>query len=555
MFKKILIANRGEIACRIIRTSKKLGIKTAVIYHPVDAQSLYVKEADEAVCIESISPRAAYLDGEKIIAAARSVGAQAIHPGYGFLAENKLFAEVCGQAGIVFIGPRPRALEVMGQKDKAKQLMQEVGVPTIPGYLGDSQSIEVLSKAAEQIGFPLLIKAVSGGGGKAMRLVSSSEELSSVLPNVQREAQQSFVDARIMLEKYLPNARHIEVQIFGDQFKNYLHLFERDCSLQRRYQKIVEEAPAPNLTEEMQHNLWRSALLAAKSIEYLGAGTVEFLVADQDYYFLEMNTRLQVEHPVTEFITGTDLVEWQIRVASGEALPVKQADLHAKGHAIEVRICAEDPQHDFLPAIGEVKLLHYPTENAHVRIENGIQQNDKITPYFDSLLAKLIVRAETRESALKKLQIALAETKIEGVITNLDFLRKLIEQLQHFTQPLSTQSLPEIISLFKQTEISPWEQSIGWRLNASSVGMKERINQHHITDNHNAAGLQAPMPGIVVQIYVKEGKSVAAGDRLLAIEAMKMEHTIRAPYAGIVQKLHYKLGDLVNVGDVLVEVV
>ena len=322
--------------------------------------------------------------------------------------------------------------------------------------------------------------------------------------------------------------------------------------MQRRYQKILEEAPAPDLSEETRQGLWQAALLAAKSVEYVGAGTVEFLVADQAFYFLEMNTRLQVEHPVTEFITGVDLVEWQIRVASGEAIPVKQADLHAQGHAIEVRICAEDPQNDFLPAIGEVELLRYPQANSHIRIENGIQQDDKITPYFDSLLAKLIVKGQTRTEALQKLQIALAETQITGVKTNLHFLQQLVQELQDFTQPLTTQSLPEIIRRFDKA-ISIWAQKQGWRLNAPSVGMKEIVNEHSITDSSHVPGLQSPMPGVIVQIYVQEGQTVAAGDRLLAIEAMKMEHTIRAPSAGVVQKLYFKLGDLVNVGATLVE--
>jgi len=427
MFGKILIANRGEIACRVIRTAQRLGMGTVAVYSSADANALHVRLADEAVAIGPAPARESYLDVAAILDAARCTGAEAIHPGYGFLAENAEFAAACASAGLVFIGPPVEAIRTMGSKSAARSLMTAAGIPVVPGYHGDEQSEEKLTAEAEQIGYPVLLKAVAGGGGKGMRIVSTPRELNANLESARREARAAFGDERMLVEKYLHHPRHLEVQVFGDSHGQLVHLHERDCSLQRRHQKVVEEAPAPGLSAEQRRILGRLAIDAAKAVHYTGAGTVEFIAAeDGQCFFMEMNTRLQVEHPVTEFITGLDLVEWQLRVAAGERLPLTQEQIGLCGHAIEVRLCAEDPERDFLPASGLLRHLRFPAAGRDLRIDTGVQAGDAVTINYDSLLAKLIVHGSDRETALQRMRAALRETELVGVRTNLDFLAALV---------------------------------------------------------------------------------------------------------------------------------
>ncbi len=427
MFESVLIANRGEIACRIIKTCRRLGVRSVAVYSDVDSNSLHVRSADEAIRIGGSTPQQSYLAIDRILAAAKKVKASAIHPGYGFLAENAAFAEACAQAGLVFIGPPADAIRAMGSKSTAKALMQSAGVPLTPGYHGDRQDPEFLHAQADQIGYPVLIKASAGGGGKGMRRVDRSEDFLAALASCKREAAAAFGDDRVLIERYIERPRHIEVQVFGDSFGNIMSLFERDCSVQRRHQKVLEEAPAPGMTEERRAAMSKAACDAARAVGYVGAGTVEFLV-DQSgsFYFMEMNTRLQVEHPVTEMITGLDLVEWQLRVAAGEALPLTQNQLAMRGHAIEARIYAEDPAHDFLPSTGTLLHLRTPAESEHVRIDTGVAQGDAITSFYDPMIAKLIVWDETRELALGRMTRALSEYQIVGVTTNIAFLQRLV---------------------------------------------------------------------------------------------------------------------------------
>jgi 3-methylcrotonyl-CoA carboxylase alpha subunit len=422
-FRKILIANRGEIACRVIRTAKRLGIRTVAVYSDADRDALHVKQADEARRIGPPPAAESYLDIEAILDAAKASGAEALHPGYGFLAENEDFAAACKKAGVVFIGPSPEAIAAMGDKAAAKRLMEKAGVPLVPGYHGENQDAAFLEKEAARIGFPVLIKPSAGGGGKGMRVVSEKAAFSAALEGAQREAKSSFGDARVLIERYLDRPRHIEMQVFGDTQGNVLHLFERDCSVQRRHQKVIEEAPAPGFSK--RNEMAAAAVAAAKAIKYTGAGTVEF-IAEQDgrFYFMEMNTRLQVEHPVTEMITGLDLVELQLRVAAGEPLPFKQDALRVDGHAVEARIYAEDPERDFLPSIGKLAHLRFP-EGA--RIDTGVAEGDEISPWYDPMIAKLIVHADTRAAALAKMASALRATHIVGPATNVEFLRRICE--------------------------------------------------------------------------------------------------------------------------------
>ena len=408
MFDKILIANRGEIACRIARTARRLGIRTVAVYSDADAQSLHVEACDEAYRLGPPPPRESYLDGDAIIAVARKAGAQAIHPGYGFLSENELFAAACARAGLVFIGPPPSAIAAMGSKSAAKRIMGAANVPLVPGYHGDDQNPKLLAAEAEKIGYPVLIKATAGGGGKGMKIVEKAADFAAALASAQREAQSSFGDDRVLLEKYLTAPRHIEIQVFADTHGNAVYLFERDCSVQRRHQKVLEEAPAPGMKPAQRRAMGEAAVAAAKAIGYVGAGTVEFIAADTfardgTFYFMEMNTRLQVEHPVTEMITGCDLVEWQLRVASGEPLPKRQDELAIDGHAIEARIYAEDPERGFLPSIGRLVHLAAPPTGAEVRVDTGVRAGDEITPYYDPMIAKLIVHGEDRAAALRRL--------------------------------------------------------------------------------------------------------------------------------------------------------
>jgi 3-methylcrotonyl-CoA carboxylase alpha subunit len=423
MFDRILIANRGEIACRVIRTARRLGVGTVAVYSEADVKARHVALADEARLIGAAPARESYLKIEALVAAARETGAQAVHPGYGFLSENAAFAEACEKAGLVFIGPPASAIRAMGSKSEAKRLMETAKVPTVPGYHGERQDGATLRAAAARIGYPVLIKASSGGGGKGMRVVERAEELEASVASAKREAASAFGDDRVLLEKYLTRPRHIEIQIFADGHGNAVYLFERDCSIQRRHQKVIEEAPAPGMTADRRQEMGEAAIAAARAIGYRNAGTVEFIVDETGtFYFMEMNTRLQVEHPVTEMISGQDLVEWQLRVAAGERLPLDQDRLRINGHAFEARIYAEDPNRDFLPATGRIAHLRFPEETPHVRIDTGVVEGDAVTIHYDPMIAKLIAWGENREAARKRLVRALGECEVVGVATNIEFL-------------------------------------------------------------------------------------------------------------------------------------
>lgn len=502
MFSKILIANRGEIACRVIKTARRLGIRTVAVYSEADANARHVRLADEAVLLGPAAARESYLVAEKILDAARRTGAQAIHPGYGFLSENADFAEACAAAGVVFIGPPASAIRAMGSKSAAKALMEKAAVPLTPGYHGDNQEPEFLKQQADAIGYPVLIKAAAGGGGKGMRLVDKGEDFIAALASCQREARSSFGNDQVLVEKYITRPRHIEIQVFGDSQGNCVYLFERDCSVQRRHQKVLEEAPAPGMTPERRRQMGEAAVAAAKAVGYVGAGTVEF-IANQDgsFYFMEMNTRLQVEHPVTEMITGQDLVEWQLRVAAGEALPLRQEQLQIRGHALEARIYAEDAGKGFLPSTGRLLHLVPPAEGLNVRVDTGVEEGDEITPHYDPMIAKLIVWDEDREAALARMRQALADYRVVGVTTNIDFLSRLvscpafagadldtglIERQQDFLFPESPEVPRDVIFTATVAELlrereqaaqqgrrsgdpwSPWNRRDGWRMNIAA---------------------------------------------------------------------------------------
>jgi 3-methylcrotonyl-CoA carboxylase alpha subunit len=491
MFAKLLIANRGEIACRIARTARRLGIRTVAVYSDADADSAHVAACDEAVHIGGPRPQESYLRGEVILEAARRTGSDAIHPGYGFLSENAEFAAACAPAGIVFVGPSPAAIAAMGSKSAAKSLMEKAGVPLTPGYHGERQEPDYLLKEATRIGFPVLIKAVAGGGGKGMRRVDAAADFAAALASCQREAAASFKDDRVLVEKFLVTARHIEVQVFGDHHGSVVYLFERDCSVQRRHQKVIEEAPAPGMAAERRRQMGEAAVAAARAVNYSGAGTVEFIVEGNAFYFMEMNTRLQVEHPVTEMITGLDLVEWQLLVASGEPLPLDQAQLAIHGHAIEARVYAEDPGRDFLPSIGTLRHLSTPVPSADVRIDTGVREGDEITPFYDPMIAKLIVHGDTRDVALARMRDALAQYEVVGVATNIAFLARLMRAPSFVEGKLDTALIDrERTMLFPAPEAppraafdlavlamtsrrpsrtmpSPWQDLEGWRLGAS----------------------------------------------------------------------------------------
>ncbi|NRG19194.1 acetyl/propionyl/methylcrotonyl-CoA carboxylase subunit alpha [Rhizobiales bacterium] len=435
MLSSVLIANRGEIACRIIKTARRLGIRTVAVYSDADRNALHVKLADEAVAIGPAPSAQSYLVGERIIEAAKKTGAEAIHPGYGFLSENAAFADACERAGIVFVGPSAAAIRAMGLKDGAKALMEKAGVPVVPGYYGDMQDADFLKRKAYEVGYPVLIKAVAGGGGKGMRRVDKAIDFDDALTSAQREAQGAFGDPRVLIEKFVLNPRHIEIQVFGDNHGNAVHLFERDCSAQRRHQKVIEEAPAPGMTDEVRNAMGQAAVAAAKVVGYSGAGTVEFIVdgsgplRTDGFWFMEMNTRLQVEHPVTELVTGQDLVEWQFRVASGEPLPCEQDQLSLKGHAVEVRLYAEDPDNGFLPSTGKLEVLELP-DLEKVRIDTGVVEGADVSPFYDPMIAKVIVHGETRDDALERLSAYLKAAKVAGLKSNLAFLASLIDLLE-----------------------------------------------------------------------------------------------------------------------------
>jgi 3-methylcrotonyl-CoA carboxylase alpha subunit len=499
MFSKILIANRGEIACRVIKTARRLGIATVAVYSEADADARHVRLADEAVLIGPSAARESYLVGARILEVAKRTGAQAIHPGYGFLSENAEFAELCEKAGLVFIGPPASSIRAMGSKSAAKVLMETAGVPLVPGYHGDNQDPAFLTEQADRIGYPVLIKASAGGGGKGMRRVDAAADFEAALASCKREAVNAFGDDRVLVEKYLLEPRHIEIQVFGDTHGNVVHLFERDCSVQRRHQKLLEEAPAPGMTPERRAAMGQAAVNAAKAVGYVGAGTVEF-IANQDggFYFMEMNTRLQVEHPVTEMITGLDLVEWQLRVASGQPLPLTQEQLRIHGHAIEARVYAEDPDKGFLPSTGRLVHLIPPSESDSVRVDTGVEQGDEITPYYDPMIAKLIVWGADRKQALARMRQALAQYRVVGVSNNINFLSRLVALPSFANAALDTglierehgllfpppEEIPEEVwlvaavaeFLHEQREAdaksaaaadrdSPWRALDGWRLN------------------------------------------------------------------------------------------
>jgi len=431
MFDKILIANRGEIACRVARTARRMGVRTVAVYSDADVGALHVGACDEAHRLGPPPPRESYLNGPAIIAIAKESGAQAIHPGYGFLSENEDFAAAVAGAGLVFVGPPPAAIRAMGSKSESKRIMAKAGVPVVPGYHGDDQDDVALAREALTIGFPVLIKASAGGGGKGMRVVERREDFAAALASARREAKASFGDDTVLLEKYLTAPRHIEMQVFADAHGGCVHLFERDCSVQRRHQKVLEEAPAPGMTAERRARMGAAAVAAAKAIGYVGAGTVEFIVEDARdaqaaFYFMEMNTRLQVEHPVTEMVTGLDLVEWQLRVAAGERLPLPQERIELQGHAIEARIYAEDPERGFLPSIGRLVHLQVPAVSADVRVDTGVRASDEISSYYDPMIAKLIVRGEDRREALRRLARALEDYQIVGVASNVAFLQRVV---------------------------------------------------------------------------------------------------------------------------------
>ena len=672
MFTKILIANRGEIACRVAATARRMGVKTVAVYSEADADAKHVAMCDEAVLIGPAAARDSYLKAETILQVARDTGAQAIHPGYGFLSENADFARACEAAGIVFIGPPASAIDAMGSKSAAKTLMEKADVPLVPGYHGDNQDADFLQAQADKMAYPVLLKASAGGGGKGMRIVETSVDFNQSLLSCKREAISSFGDDKVLVEKYLDRPRHIEIQVFADGQGDCVYLFERDCSVQRRHQKVLEEAPAPGMPQVRRKAMGEAAVAAAKAVGYVGAGTVEF-IANQDgsFYFMEMNTRLQVEHPVTEMITGTDLVEWQLRVASGEALPLTQSQLQLNGHAIEARIYAENPEKGFLPSIGTLHHLKTPQAIAFqcqqegavldhpnaVRIDSGVREGDAISPYYDPMIAKLIVWGKDRAEALARMSSALSDYQIVGVATNVAFLKRLIDstafsgaQLDtgliernqdelfppHAPASMAHVALACCALLEKEqnkaaASSDPWASTSGWRMNgellrtldfvdevqaypvqiayrpntwAFSLGQElskelsksaskdlaivrrdgnDFVIKHgaqtvrgtvvracdafhvfsggvhavlnyqdpmaHAGEEEAEGGrLTAPMPGKIVAIHVAQGQTVAKGEPLLVMEAMKMEHTISAPGAGVVKELLFEVGDQVGDG-------
>lgn len=659
--KKLLIANRGEIACRIMRTAQKMGIATVAIYSQGEENALHVQMADESYNLGALPLENTYLNGEKIITIAQSAQVDAIHPGYGFLSENAEFAKACEQAGVIFVGPSSQAITAMASKDEAKITMAQADVPTIPGYMGKAQDENTLANEAKLIGYPVLLKAAKGGGGKGMRLVHAHEEVAAAIQAAKRESLNSFGDDTLIIEKYLPQARHIEVQVIRDGFGNTRHLFERDCSIQRRHQKIIEFTPALNIPEKIKAALYEAAMRAAEAIDYRNAGTIEFLFHDNAFYFMEMNTRLQVEHPITEMVTGVDLVEWQLRIANGEAIPLAQSEIQQKGSSIEARVYAEDPFNQFFPVSGQITKLNYPN-NKSTRIDSGVNVGSEISVHFDPLIAKIIVHGPSFSEATKSMQQVLDQTLIFGVTTNLPFLRKIIKNPDFIAGKMHTQYVeqnlkqllphyPELnaqilttacqLRLAKRAETatstSPWQQMNCWRLNLpfheiltfNYHGQNIEVTVNHLDETHSSsqrmrgssldspfrknddefilicpeyglnqkvelietklfpfyidensltflqAGYEyafsfakkshdagatdenhliAPMPGIITQVWVKNGDKVNKGEKLLALEAMKMEHTVLAPQHGIVKNVFYRKGEQVKEGSELVEI-
>nr|WP_217344699.1 acetyl/propionyl/methylcrotonyl-CoA carboxylase subunit alpha [Noviherbaspirillum sp. L7-7A]MBV0878873.1 acetyl/propionyl/methylcrotonyl-CoA carboxylase subunit alpha [Noviherbaspirillum sp. L7-7A] len=548
MFSKILIANRGEIACRVAATARRLGVKTVAVYSEADVNARHVALCDESVPVGPAAAKESYLRADKIIAAALASGAQAVHPGYGFLSENAGFAQACADAGIAFIGPPASAIDAMGSKSAAKSLMEKAGVPLVPGYHGDNQEPDFLQARADEIGYPVLLKASAGGGGKGMRIVERSEDFKAALASCKREAISSFGDDKVLVEKYLTRPRHIEIQVFADIHGNCVYLFERDCSVQRRHQKVLEEAPAPGMPEERRRAMGEAAVAAARAVGYVGAGTVEF-IANQDgsFYFMEMNTRLQVEHPVTEMITGQDLVEWQLRVACGEPLPLKQAELAIHGHALEARIYAENPDNNFLPSIGTLRHLRMPeavsfslgdnpAHPAPVRIDSGVRAGDAISPFYDPMIAKLIVWGRDREEALALMANALTHYQVVGLTTNIAFLKRLVESVPFASADLDTGLIErnhgalfptpaaagtEALALAAVALVSadtmrgatpsadPWSRTDGWRMNASLRRNFRFADREHAQD----VGLS----------YLAHGWQLAHGDASHEVTLVRRE--------------------------------
>jgi len=496
-FRTLLIANRGEIACRVVRTARAMGLRTVAVYSEADRNALHVAMADDAVLLGPARARDSYLNVERVIEAARQTGAEAIHPGYGFLSENAEFAQACARAGIVFVGPTAAMMTAMGSKSGSKALMEKAGVPLVPGYHGEDQDEATLAKAADKIGFPVLVKASAGGGGRGMRVVRSAAELAPAIVSAKREAKAAFGDDRMLIEKYVDNPRHIEVQVIGDSHGNLLSLFERECTLQRRHQKVIEEAPSPTLDAKQREAVCGAARKAAGAVNYVGAGTIEFVSDGKDVFFIEMNTRLQVEHPVTELITGVDLVEWQLRVAFGEKLPLKQDQIRMNGHAIEARLYAENPQKNFMPSVGQIRTWLLPPETGGLRIDAGYREGDAVSPYYDAMLAKVIAWAPTREAAIDRLNRGLEETDVRGIVTNTPFLAALITHPKVRANEIDTgfierelKALPEEAGAPGELELagavaailgaerhaaageqhSPW-QTFGWM----PVGRRERV--------------------------------------------------------------------------------
>ena len=665
MFRKILIANRGEIACRIAKTAKRTGVETVAIYSDADQGALHVSYCDQAVPVGGNTPAESYLDAERILAAAKSTGAQAIHPGYGFLSENAEFAEMCDQHAITFIGPSAESIRIMGAKNTARKTVSQAGVPVLPGYDGDNQDSDWLLEMAHQTGYPLLIKAVAGGGGKGMRRVEQAEDFQSSLESVKRESLAAFGDDAVLLERFLPTTRHIEVQVFADHYGNIVHLHERDCSMQRRHQKVIEESPASGISDSLRARMTDAAIECARSIHYHGAGTVEFLYSSgENFYFMEMNTRLQVEHPVTEMVTGQDLVEWQLRVAAGDPLPCRQDQIRLSGHAIEARIYAENPRIGFLPSPGKVHYIDHPVATRDLRVDTGIITGDTITPYYDPMVCKLIAHGDTRKEALDRIASALDGYRILGVNNNIAFLRNLVREPDFAKGSLDTgfveRNLPVLTGdrisateaarfaaiflylsdihrqqaeqLEQNDKWSPWvapagnepgrpareeygrqylfeaegqqvpvtlrcrgadfwfdtdEQSDsmqarldGMRLEIQSKRRSEIVmvartgsvislcyHEYHIYFNiitrivkaksrirfeqQAKTALQSPMPGTVVDIKVKPDQPVVAGEILIIVEAMKMEHQIKSPRDGTVVSVNCSTGYPVAEGAVL----
>ena len=657
MIQTLLIANRGEIACRVMSTARRLGIRTVAVYSEADADAPHVRMADEAVLLGPAPAAESYLLADRIIEAAKKTGADAIHPGYGFLSENAAFAEACAANDIIFVGPPAAAIRAMGLKDQAKALMEEAGVPVTPGYHGDNQDPELLADAAETIGYPVLIKAVAGGGGKGMRKVDRAEDFAASLDSCKREASKSFGDDRVLIEKFIVNPRHIEVQVFGDSRGRVVHMFERDCSLQRRHQKVIEEAPAPGMTPAVRAAMCSAAINAAKAVNYVGAGTVEFIVdgsgplREDGFFFMEMNTRLQVEHPVTEMVTGLDLVELQLRVAAGGSVP-EQDDIHLDGHAMEARLYAEDPAAGFLPSTGPLDRLDLPASGGPLRVDTGVEEGGEVSLHYDPMIAKLIAHAPTRREAAHRLAGMIDDLVVWPVKTNAGFLRRAAVHPDFLDEKLSTGFIEARIDALNPAAVrpadaafatlaalelrpllsealDPFEAADGWRMNGephlscrfevsgdpvetvlnlsgdrievrvgedvsvlsglevadafSGYAFEARVDGERLVahcepveggmlvacrgritvfaephpealaDAAEAGGvIKAPMPGKVLAVNVKPGDSVAKGQALVVLEAMKMEHALGAPRDGVIAEVSVETGGQVGEGDILV---